>query len=287
MEKIYRSDPASFQALIDLVRSLRSPSGCPWDQQQTPESITRYLVEEAHELSETVATGQPDEICAELGDVLFHIFFLAHLFEEAGQFNLTDVVANNVQKMVRRHPHVFGPSRVKNRADIRAQWQKIKRQETQNHLSASVLDSIPTGLPALMRAYRVSERAAGTGFDWDGLGEVIEKVEEEWGEFKRALSQLAADKKGRGQDRNKDDVQLEFGDLIFTLVNVARWARFHPETATAAAIRKFERRFRWMEQSVAKKGHELEDTQRFELERLWDRAKEMEKSDKNRSNGGN
>lgn len=279
MEKIDKSDSPPFQSLIDLIRSLRDVSGCPWDKEQTPETISRYLVEEAHELAETVATGGPEDICAELGDVLFHIFFLADLFNETGHFNLSDVVASNVEKMVRRHPHVFEKSRVKNTEEIRAQWHRIKRQENKDGSRTSALDSIPSGMPALMRAYRISERAAGTGFDWDSLGEVIEKVEEEWGEFKTALTQLAVDETGRGDDRKKDDVQLEFGDLIFTLVNVARFAHFHPDTAVAASIRKFEKRFRWMEQVVAAKGRTLEDTRRNELERLWEQAKQREAVD--------
>lgn len=280
MEKIEKPDSHSLRPLIDLIHSLRGESGCPWDQKQTPESISRYLVEEAHELNAAVANGQPEDICAELGDVLFHIIFMAHLFNEAGQFNLSGIIAGNVEKMVRRHPHVFANKRIENTTEIRAQWNRIKRQEKKNQLPASasmsVLDSIPSGLPALMRAYRVSERAAGTGFDWDNLGEVIEKVEEEWGEFKSALSQLALAESDGGLDRKKDDVQLEFGDMIFTLVNVARFAHFHPDTAVAAAIRKFEKRFRWMEQAVASDGNALEDTPREDLERLWAKAKERD-----------
>ena len=278
MEKIiknFQSPP--FKALVDLIHSLRGKTGCPWDKQQTPSSIARYLVEEAHELVETVETGDTEEICAELGDVLFHVFFLAHLFEDAGKFNILDVVRNNIEKMVRRHPHVFGESRVKNTEEIRAQWQRIKQQEKKNHPQESVLDSIPTGMPALMRAYRISERAAGTGFDWEKLAEVLEKVEEEWGEFKAALDHLKADPKNQEDGPLKDDVQLEFGDLIFTLVNVARFAGFHPETAVAAATRKFEQRFKWMEQWAAARGRTLENINRAELDRLWEAAKEMEK----------
>jgi len=265
-----------FKALIDLIHSLRGESGCPWDKQQTPSSIARYLVEEAHELVETIETGDTEAICAELGDVLFHVFFLAHFFKEAGKFNILDVVRSNVEKMVRRHPHVFGENRVKNTEEIRAQWQRIKQQEKKNHPQESLLDSIPTGMPALMRAYRVSERAAGAGFDWDNITEVLEKVEEEWGEFKTALDHLTADPKNRDDGQCEDDVQLEFGDLIFTLVNVARFAGFHPETAVAGSTRKFEQRFRWMEKKAAARDGTLENTDRAELERLWETAKRVE-----------
>ncbi len=261
---------------MDLIRTLRGKSGCPWDKQQTPSSIVRYLVEEAHELSETVATDDPQAICEELGDVLFLIFFLAHLFQEKGEFNIIDVVQLNIEKMVRRHPHVFGNSKVKNNAEIRAQWQRIKRQERENHPQTSLLASVPRGMPALMRAYRISERAAGVGFDWEALSGVLEKVEEEWGEFKCALDHYQkTDDKSRDKGQLEEDVQLEFGDLIFTLVNVARLAKFHPETAAAAAIRKFEHRFKWMEQSAAARGQSLEDIPHDGLEALWADAKQM------------
>ena len=277
MEKtVNKFNPSAFKGLIDLIHSLRGNSGCPWDKRQSPASIARYLVEEAHELAESIDTDDSEAICAELGDVLFHIFFLAHLFEESGKFNILDVVRSNIEKMVRRHPHVFGESQVKNTEEIRAQWQRIKQQEKKNCRQVSVLDSIPTGMPALMRAYRISERAAGTGFDWDNLAEVLEKVEEEWGEFKEALKHLTADQKISNGEQHKYDVQHEFGDLMFTLVNVARIVRFQPETAVAAATHKFEQRFRWMEKWAAARGRTLETTRRSELERLWETAKNVE-----------
>jgi MazG family protein len=256
------------KGLADLVRTLRGENGCPWDKKQTPATIGRYLIEEVYELADTIESGDADAICEELGDVLFLVFFLTRLYEEAGQFDMTDVTRKNIAKMVRRHPHVFGESQARTTEEIRTQWHRIKKQEKKENPSISVLDSIPVGLPALMRAYRISERAAATGFDWHNLSEVLLKVEEEWGELKEALN--------RAGTENMDDVMLEFGDLIFTLTNVARFARFHPETATTAAIRKFNRRFQWMEQAADAQGRNLEDIGRAEMEQLWETAKQQE-----------
>lgn len=281
MEKKITLPPSSpLEALADLVRTLRGENGCPWDKKQTPSTIGRYLVEEVHELAETIESGDADAICEELGDVLFLVFFLARLYEETGRFDVRDVARNNMTKMVRRHPHVFGESQVKTTEDIRVQWHRIKKQEKKKNPPISVLDSIPVGLPALMRAYRISERAAATGFDWDNLDEVLLKVEEEWGELKEALCNV--DNVAEGE-KNLDEVMLEFGDLIFTLVNVARFARFHPETAAAAAIRKFQRRFQWMEQAADDRGRIFENNDRSEMDRLWKKAKEEELKSENGS----
>jgi len=285
-KKITASDSSCLASLAGLIRTLRGENGCPWDKKQTPATIGRYLVEEVHELAETIESGDAGAIAEELGDVLFLVFFLTRLYEEAGRFDMQDVVRENINKMTRRHPHVFGASNAKSTEDIRAQWHRIKKLEKKNHPSVSALDSIPAGLPGLMRAYRVSERAAAAGFDWDNLGELLSKVEEEWDELKEALHHMRVpdpvdeNQGNKNQDienrNNKklNNVMLEFGDLIFTLVNVARFARFHPETATTAAIRKFNRRFQWMERAAAAKGCLFEDLERAEMERLWKQAKE-------------
>ena len=258
------------KGLADLVRTLRGENGCPWDKKQTPATIARYLIEEVYELTDTIESGDTDAICEELGDVLFLVFFMARLFEETGHFNIQDVMHESMAKMIRRHPHVFGESQAETVGEIRAQWHRIKKQEKKNDPPVSILHSIPSGLPALMRAYRVSERAAAAGFDWDNLNQVLLKVEEEWGELKEALDCADAGA------ANLDEVMLEFGDLIFTLTNLARFARFHPETATMAAIRKFIRRFQWMEKTVDAQGRIFEDISRAEMEQLWKMAKNEE-----------
>jgi len=260
--------PNTLGAVIALVRRLRGEDGCPWDRKQTPQSLAIYLIEEMYELVDAVATGDAAAVCEELGDVLFQVLFLAELFAEKGAFDLDAVVQRNLEKMIRRHPHVFGDRKVTSTAAIRENWHAIKKEEKKasRRAESSVLDSIPASLPALMRSYRVSERAARTGFDWNDLVEVMAKVEEEWDEFKEA-AQMAED----GGSRSK--AAVEFGDIIFTLSNVARFMSFHPETALTAAINKFEQRFRSMENAFRRRGQDLDGATRGEMDRAWEAAK--------------
>ena len=260
--------PNALGAVISLIKRLRGADGCPWDQKQTPETLAVYLIEEMYELVDAVASGNSQAVCEELGDVLFQVLFLAEIFSESGAFDLDRVVQFNRDKMVRRHPHVFGETRADSTDTIRQNWHAIKKEEKKNNATGvtSLLDSIPASLPALMRSYRVSERAARTGFDWNDLAEVMGKVEEEWEEFKTAVAH-ARDEKARHK------AAVEFGDIIFTLTNVARFAGFHPENALTAAINKFEKRFRYMENNFIEQGSELESSSRQEMDRAWELAK--------------
>lgn len=262
-------------ALNELIDTLRGENGCPWDREQTPQSIALYLVEEVFELVDAIASGHAMDICEELGDVLFHVFFIARMFEEKGDFDMETVNRTIARKMIRRHPHVFGDSKINGTKEVRAQWREIKRREKENRhpgpvldsVPDSVLDSVPGGLPALMRAYRISERAAGSGFDWHDISGVMDKVEEEWAELKNELSREAR------SGEKIDPRALEFGDVLFTLVNVARFAGFHPETALAESTAKFEKRFRLMEKMIAQKGKSLQSLPADEQQRYWDIAK--------------
>ncbi|MDJ0722243.1 MAG: nucleoside triphosphate pyrophosphohydrolase [Desulfobacterales bacterium] len=261
------NDHLHLEEVLALIRRLRAPEGCPWDRKQTPSSLANYLIEEVHELAEAIASGDAEAVCEELGDVIFQVLFMVELYQEAGTFDMTAVTARNVKKMVRRHPHVFGERRNMSTDEIRANWHAIKQQEKGAEVdSGSLLDSVPKNLPALMRAYRISERAARAGFDWSTLGGVMAKVEEEWQEFKQARRDA-----GDGGDPQAD--AMEFGDILFTLTNVARFARFHPESALAASVNKFERRFRNMESHFARQGRDLASVDRAELEAAWLRAK--------------
>jgi MazG family protein len=251
----------SFEDLIRLIETLRGESGCPWDKEQTPETLEVYLVEEVYELLDAIESGNPQEVCEELGDVLFQIFFMAELYKEMKHFDIYDAVRANIEKMIRRHPHVFGNVKTGNTDEIRERWHKIKMREKNKSSKASVLDSVPAKLPALMRAYRISERAARTGFDWNNISSVMEKVEEELLEFKSALP------------HKKDEISMEFGDILFTLVNVARFARIHPETSLTGAIKKFEKRFKYMEKALLKKQNKIENLTHDEMKLLWEEAK--------------
>ena len=259
--------PASFDRLVALIETLRGESGCPWDKKQTPVTITRYLIEEVYELVDAILAGRPDAVREEAGDVLFQLLFVTHLFHETGHFSIQDVIDENVTKMVRRHPHVFGDAKAHTPEKVSENWDRIKQREKGHVEDASVLGSIPSGLPALLRAAMVSERAAKTGFDWDDLAGVMAQAMEEWQEFS---AELHPEDGGPGGDQ----ASMEFGDVLFTMVNVARFAGIHPETALMRSIQKFEKRFRYLEKRAREAGHRIENLSFTEMHVLWDEAKD-------------
>ncbi|MGD8548779.1 MAG: nucleoside triphosphate pyrophosphohydrolase [Desulfobacterales bacterium] len=254
-------------SIINLIEILRGENGCPWDRKQTPETIAVYLLEEVYELVDAIESKDPDGVCEELGDVLFHILFLSILFREMGHFDIKDAIDFNVEKMTRRHPHVFGNQRIDSVEEVRAKWHQIKKEEKSLTKKESILDSVPAGFPALMRAYRVSERAAKTGFDWNDISGVMQKVEEEWSELKNVL------KRENQSQKDQDLLALEFGDVLFTLVNVARFARIHPETALRNSTKKFITRFKYMEKLITESRRNIESVSQEEKDELWEEAK--------------
>ena len=266
MEKEIDHTALSFSELIGLIQTLRGTHGCPWDKQQTPESIILYLIEEAFELMDAIQNGTADDICEELGDVLFLVLFIASQYQETGHFNIVDINRRNKAKMTRRHPHVFGLAKADTPSEVRHRWQKIKSKENQKRIDPSILASVPDNLPALMRAHRISARAARTGFDWQNISGVMKKAEEEWDEFKHETN-------GPAKDLKSEARSLEFGDLLFSLVNVARFADIHPETALASATKKFENRFKYMEKLARNKRVDFESLSYDEMHVLWDQAK--------------
>lgn len=259
--------PTAFGRLGALVAALRGENGCPWDKKQTSRSMGIKLLEETYELVDAISRGEGEGICEELGDVLFHIFFIAHLFREEGRFGIEDVADGITRKMVRRHPHVFGDRSVTTPEEVKQQWHVIKQEEKTDAPSVSVLDSVPRMQPALMRAYRISAKAAREGFDWEDLPGVMEKMEEELGELKDAFSEDTE------TDGGKEAVQLEFGDLLFTLVNVARFLGINPEAALMDATDKFENRFRYMERIIRDSRRKMAEMDPEEKDRAWEEAK--------------
>jgi len=249
-------------ALVSLIETLRGENGCPWDKKQTPQTMAVYLVEEMYELIEAIDEKDPDDVCEELGDVLFHIMFMAYLFHEKGHFSINDVIQRIVKKMIRRHPHVFDDAKIESAEEVKQQWHQIKQKEKQHDSGTSILDTIPGALPALMRAYRMSERAAKAGFDWDNVFGVMDKLKEELDELKTEI----------GNNR-KDRIEMEFGDLFFTLVNIARFLSIHPETALKGAIQRFEGRFRKMEKIISESGRQLESVAQNEMDAIWETCK--------------
>jgi tetrapyrrole methylase family protein/MazG family protein len=259
-------DPAtpSVKTLLDLIAALRGEGGCPWDRKQTPGTLTVYLIEEMYELVEAIHADDTAGVLEELGDVLFQVLFIAYMYAEDGRFSLEQVLGRIIKKMIRRHPHVFGDRHLDNSDQVKAQWRKIKQQEKGRE--DSLLDSVPSGMPALMRAYRISERAAGTGFDWDTLEGVMAQAEAEWREFGAEVDQPE-------HARNHERITMELGDVLFTLVNVARLAGVHPESALAKSTGKFIHRFNQMEMAAADQNRALEEMSKAALEELWQAAK--------------
>ena len=250
--------------LFDIIRTLRSDKGCAWDRKQTPETMWQCLVEEVYELEEAIVKKDLRHICEELGDVLFQLLFILEIFREKQEIDLTEVVDTVACKMIRRHPHVYEDAVISSETELNRQWEAIKALEKghEDRKSASVLDSVPMGMPSLIRALKVSQVVVKEGFDWDHPEDILDTAKSEIGEFEAALG-----------SKDRDGAAMEFGDILFSLVNVARAARFHPETALARATAKFEGRFRLMEKELKEKQLNLQTLSRGEKESFWDRAK--------------
>jgi MazG family protein len=253
--------------MVTLIETLKGENGCPWDKKQTPDTMARYLLEEVHELVDAIISKDAEAVCEEAGDVLFQLLFVITLFRDAGQFGFEDVVEKNIEKMIRRHPHVFGDATADTPETVSENWEKIKRREKGGAGDQSILGAIPQSLPALLRASMVSERAAKTGFDWDDITGVMAKTMEEWSEFSSEVNQANG-------PVGSDKAAMEFGDVLFTMVNVARFAHIHPETALIRAIQKFEKRFNYMETKAVEGGRDVDDLTFKEMHQLWDEAKE-------------
>lgn len=254
----------SLDDLARLVKTLRGENGCPWDKKQTPETVGIYLIEEVFELVDAIESGNSEQIREELGDVLFHIVFIARMFEERHKFDLSQVARSITDKMIRRHPHVFGDTEVNSSAEVVQNWHRIKRNEKKGNKNHSLLDSVPVKLPALIRAYRVADRVAKSGF------ELTETDENQMDPEAMADGLQAALK-------NHDNrlAARHIGDLIFTLVNLARLAEIHPESALAGSVRIFEARFKKMEELLAEIQQEFEGISLDEKKRLWQKVQKI------------
>jgi tetrapyrrole methylase family protein/MazG family protein len=259
---------SSHQNWDDLVAIMaRLRRSCPWDREQTHASLVRYLIEETYEVVDAIEGGSDAELCEELGDLLFQVVFHAQLATERGKFSVADVIDSLSNKMIRRHPHVFGDVVVSNVAEVWQNWDQLKAQEASSVSRTSKLDGIPTGMPALQRGQKMQEKAARVGFDWRDAREITAKLAEELAEFAEAKSQA-------GKLVHEDaHVREELGDVLFTVVNLARKLNIDAEGAMRDANAKFDRRFRYMEQYALANGRELGDMTLDELEDLWQAAK--------------
>jgi len=271
-----------FDQLVNLMARLRAPDGCPWDRKQTHESLKPYLVEEAYEVLETIDHGRTDKLREELGDLLLQVLFHAQLASETGTFTIEDVMGLLADKLVRRHPHVFGDTQAigeKLDADeVLTRWEDIKRRERKDTgQPESVLNGVPKTLPALLRAYQVQARASRVGFDWPhtsrGIRQVMDKIEEEVGELREALGQTADGDARTPSDLEHHQIEAEFGDLLFALVNLGRFITVNPEEALRKATNRFTERFRHIEEQASRAGRRLEDMTLAEMDTLWEEAK--------------
>ena len=253
---------AEFKKLIEIVNTLMGENGCPWDKVQTRESLKPYLVEEAYETLEALDGNNPEEIKEELGDLLYQILFHAKISENKKEFNITDVIESISNKMVHRHPHVFKKGNLKTPDEVATQWEEIKIKEKGKAGRKSVLDGIPSYLPSLLRSQKLQKKAASHGFDWDKISSVFDKLDEEIAEFKEAVL-----------SRKEEDMAEELGDILFVLVNIAKFNKIDAEEALRNTNNKFIARFQHIEVEVTKRGKTLKETPLEELEQYWQDAK--------------
>lgn len=250
--------------LVRIMATLRSGQGCPWDKEQTRESLKPFIVEEAYEVLEAIDNRDPSALKEELGDLLFQIIFQCQVASERGEFSLDDVIAGISEKMISRHPHVFGDADVKTSAEVLLKWDEHKKREGKQR--ESILEGVPRTLPALLQAQKLQARASKVGFDWERPDDLLGKLDEEIDEFKSAFS-----------GKNIDETEDELGDVLFMLVNIARFIGLNPEEALRKTISKFISRFRYIEMSAKEQGRGLSDMTLAEMDALWDEAKSRKK----------
>jgi len=256
-----------FSELVKIMERLRSQDGCPWDREQTHDSLKPFLIEEAYEVLEAMESHDTERFKEEMGDLLFQIIFHTQISAEIGEFNIEQLLEKITEKMIRRHPHVFSDARVANSQEVLFNWEEIKRKEKGGKRKGSALDGIPRDLPALLRAHRLQDRASRLGFDWPDMEGAYAKVEEEMAELKSAL-----------EEGDRQRMEEELGDLFFSLVNVARFIEVNPEEALRKTISRFIRRFHHIEEGLKQRGQEMGKETLEEMEKLWQEAKGKEQS---------
>jgi tetrapyrrole methylase family protein/MazG family protein len=252
--------------LLNIMAKLRSENGCPWDKAQTRQSLKPYVLEEAYEVVDAIDSDDKDELIEELGDLLLQIVFHCQLGKECGEFDMDDVIDGICEKMIYRHPHIFGNVHVENTEEVLKNWEELKQDEKNIKSQTESMNNIPKALPALMLAHKVQEKARRVGFDWDDIEGPLNKVQEELDELKEVY---------KGADRDK--IREELGDLFFAVVNVARFLKVNPEIALRDAVYKFIRRFNYVEEAAKKLDKSLKDMTLNEMDDLWEEGKVKEK----------
>ena len=248
----------AFERLLNIMDDLRAK--CPWDKKQTMESLRHLTIEETYELGDAILNNDLQEVKKELGDLLLHIVFYAKIGSETNSFNIADVANGVCEKLIERHPHIYGDVQVNNEEDVKRNWEKIKLKEG----NKSVLGGVPKSLPALVKATRIQDKAAGVGFDWDNINDVFAKIKEE-------IDELHAEVKAQKQS----NIESEFGDVLFSLINYARFLKVNPEDALERTNRKFIARFQYLEEKATAQGKSLKDMTLQEMETYWQEAKNL------------
>ena len=248
----------AFERLLNIMDDLRAK--CPWDKKQTMQSLRHLTIEETYELGDAILSNDLQEVKKELGDLLLHIVFYAKIGSETNSFNIADVANGVCEKLIERHPHIYGDVQVNNEEDVKHNWEKIKLKEG----NKSVLGGVPKSLPALVKATRIQDKAAGVGFDWDNIDDVFEKIKEE-------IDELHAEVKAQKQS----NIESEFGDVLFSLINYARFLKVNPEDALERTNRKFIARFQYLEEKATAQGKSLKDMTLQEMETYWQEAKNL------------
>ncbi len=257
------------ERLMDIMEVLRSEKGCPWDREQTHDSLKRYLIEETYEYLEVVDLDDKRRMCEELGDILLQVVFHAQIAAENGHFNIGDVINGICDKMIHRHPHVFGDVSANTSSEVLKNWEEIKKKEKGNPNQTSVLQDVPINLPALMRSYKVQQKAAQVGFDWENTSYVFAKIREE-------IDELEAEYK----KSDRTGIDEELGDVLFSVVNLSRFLKVQPELSLSAATIKFINRFEYVERRASELDRKLNEMELSEMDALWEEAK-MNKCGKN------
>ena len=252
----------AFGRLLDVMDELRQK--CPWDRKQTNESLRPNTIEEVYELCDAIINDDKKNICKELGDVLLHVVFYAKIGSETGAFDIKDVCDKLCDKLIFRHPHVFGEDKAETAGDVMVKWEQIKLKEKDGN--KTVLSGVPSSLPSLIKAYRIQDKARNVGFDWEERRDVWNKVKEEMAEFEAEID-----------DMDKQKAEAEFGDVMFSLINAARLYKINPDNALERTNQKFIRRFNYVEQHSIRQGRNLTDMTIQEMDKLWEEAKESEK----------
>jgi tetrapyrrole methylase family protein/MazG family protein len=260
-----KHDGSRFDRLVEIMAMLRSPAGCPWDRAQDSTSLKPYLLEEAYEVLEAIEEGAPHKLKDELGDLLFQVIFHAQLARERGDFDIDDILAGTIAKMTRRHPHVFGAAAASTPKEALQNWEEIKRQEKTADQATSVLDGVPRQLPSLLRAQRLQDKAARVGFDWPDIAQVWAKLSEELRELHASMDR-----------HNRAEIAEELGDVLFVLVNLARWLEINPDEALHNTSKKFIQRFQYIERELSRQGKTPQQATLAEMDALWEQAKHQE-----------